>query len=88
MQWIPIINFAIDLFGSAPYAPTAGGMIYDVLQVFAALKIIGGAGAWLAKQTDWDKDDKFWPKWLYWMGKATSFITDLASGNSRPPEKR
>ena len=87
MEWIPILNFAIDLFGNAPYEVTAGGMIYDVLQVLATLKIVGGAGAWLAKQTEWRGDDKFWARFGYWLGKITAGVTDLASGNSRPKEK-
>ena len=60
--------------------------MYDVLQVFATLKIVGGGGAWLATKTATKKDDEFFAKWLYWTGKATAFVTDLATSNTRPKD--
>ena len=88
MEWIPIFNILLDVFGSAPYAPSPGGAIYDMIQVLAGFKIISETGAWVARQTAWKADDVFWAKALHWTAKALTFCTDLASGNSRPKEKK
>lgn len=77
MEWLPIINLFFAPVGTVD-------LIYKVLQVLAALKILAEAGQWIAARTEWRKDDEFFARLLYRLGKATSFIRDLASANTRP----
>ena len=86
MEWIPILNLYIS-GGIADTVGQAGDTIYKVLQILAALKVIGEAGLWLAAKTETEADDKFWAAALHYTGRITAWVTDLASANTRKPKR-
>ncbi len=81
LTWIPFANLFFEATGT-------GDIIYKVLQVLAALKIVGNLGAWIASKTETKADDKFFATATRMIGRAISSISDLASANTRPPISR
>ncbi len=76
-ELIPFVNLFFEATGT-------GDIIYKVLQVLAALKIAGNFGAWIAAKTGTKADDKFFASATRTIGRAISFVSDLASANTRP----
>lgn len=80
---LPFIDLLGDLIaGSAP--ASTGGLIYDVLQAFLGLAVLARFGAWLATKTETEADDKFWAWAGNAFGRAITFLSDLATNNTRP----
>ena len=85
LPWVNLIGDAIT--GTIVQPPASvGGLLYDVAQFLSGLWAIGKGGRWIAEKTATPKDDKFWKRYLYWVGLAIEGLSNLASAND-PPSK-
>ncbi len=85
LPWVDLVG---DMITGAIVQPPAsvGGLLYDVAQFLSGLWAFGKFGRWVATKTATPKDDKFWKRYLYWLGLAIEGLSNLASANDPPPK--
>ena len=82
-SFLPYVNLLIDLFSETAYTPTAGGMIYDLIQALSALHILAILLHKLSLKTPWTWDDGSTKGAVGFLTTALDLLGQLSTANTR-----
>jgi len=88
VEWLPIVNLLIGLFGEQSAPPSAPVILYWVLQGLLVLTVLAKAAQKVAELTETDKDDKALAAIVWTLAELIRIVTEMATANSKPKAKK